>query len=159
MTTTQAHFGSIVLGGTTSQLLLGNGTTIPITTYPTMTTGSFSVQWTGGAGGTTQDRTIEWRRISDGTSTTVWLKLPVFSVTIGTASNFGVGMTTATVPANLSVTGQPHLPIIVSFNGVIQCGWLVHYGTSFGVQQTNKQPTVVGTAVGIPNVAIVSYMI
>ena len=147
------------ISGTASQYVMGNGTLLTAT-YPKITTGSFAVQWTGGAGGTTADRNISWRRLSDGISTTVWLTLPVFSVTIGTAnSNFGVLMTVASVPANLQVANQPHLPIIVSFAGVIQCGWLVHYGTSFGVQQANKQPTVVGTAVGIPNVAIVSYMI
>ena len=146
------------ISGTASQYVMGNGTLLTAT-YPTMTTGSFTVQWTGGAGGTTADRTIEWRRLSDGISTTVWLKLPVFSVTIGTASNFGVGMTTATVPANLSVASQPHLPIIVAFNGVVQCGWLHHFGTSLGVQPSNKAATVVGQVCGIPNVAIVSYMI
>ena len=68
-------------------------------------------------------------------------------------------MNIATVPANLNVTGQPHLPMIVAFNGVVQCGWLVHYGTSLGVQPGNKGAANANTACGIPNVAIVSYMI
>ena len=148
-----------MLGGLATQYLMGNGSLLTAT-YPTMTTGSFAVQWTGGAGGTTQDRTIEWRRLSDDTSTTVGLIFPLFSVTIGTAnSNFGVLMTTATVPANLSVAGQPNLPIMTNFNGVTQCGWLVHYGNSLGIQNSNKGAALAGTVCGIPNVAIVSYMI
>ena len=142
-----------------SQYVMGNGTVLTAT-YPTMTTGSFTVQWTGGAGGTTVDRTIEWRRLSDGTITTVWLKLPAFTVNIGTANSiFGVLCTTATVPSNLSVLQKPNLPIITTFNGVVQCGWLVHFGTTLGVQPGNKGPAVANTVCGIPNVAIVSYMI
>jgi hypothetical protein len=159
LTTTQANYGSLVLGGLSTQYLMGNGSLLTAT-YPTMTTGSFTIQWTGGAGGTTVDRNISWRRLSDGISTTVWLTLPTFSVTIGTASNFGIGNTTGTMPSNLWVANQPHLPIIVSFNGVIQCGWLVNYGTgNIHVQPANKAATVVGQVCGIPNVAIVSYMI
>ena len=160
LSATQINAGSIVLGGTASQLLLGNGGVIPIATYPTMTTGSFTLQWTGGAGGTTSDQTIDWRRISDGTSTTVWLRLRAFTVTIGTAnSQFGVLCTVATVPANLSVLLQPNLPIITTFNGIIQCGWLVHYGTTLGIQPANKSPALATTICGIPNVTMVSYMI
>ena len=160
LTTTQANFGSIVLGGTTSQLLLGNGGNIPITTYPTMTTGSFTLQWTGGAGGTTSDQTVNWRRISDGTSTTVWLRLAPFTVTIGTAnSNFGVLCTNPTVPANLSVAGQPFLPVIATFAGVIQCGWMTHYGTTLGIQPGNRGAALAGTVCGLSNLSIVSYMI
>jgi hypothetical protein len=157
LTTTQANYGSLVLGGLSTQYLMGNGSLLTAT-YPTMTTGSFAVQWTGGAGGTTADRNISWRRLSDGTSTTVWLTLPTFTLTIGTASNFGI-LSTATVPANLQVAGQPHLPIIVNFNGIVQCGWLHHFGNTLGVQPSNKAATVVGQVCGIPNVAIVSYMI
>ena len=150
---------SFTVNSTSTALLRANGTT-DINIYPTMTSGSFAVQWTGGSGGTTQDRTISWRRLSDGISTTVWLTLPVFSVTIGTAnSNFGVLCTTATVPANLQVANQPHLPIIVNFNGIIQCGWLHHFGSTFGVQPSNKGAALAGTVCGIPNVAIVSYMV
>ena len=204
LTTTQANYGSIVLGGTAASLLRGNGTalsgmanqvvlgngtlttsnansimkgdattlagtalqyvmgdaTLLTATYPTMTTGSFTLQWTGGAGGTTSDQTIDWRRISDGTSTTVWLRLRAFTVTIGTAnSQFGVLCTVATVPANLSVLLQPNLPIITTFNGIIQCGWLVHYGTTLGIQPANKSPALATTVCGIPNVTMVSYMI
>jgi hypothetical protein len=160
LTATQANFGSIVLGGTTSQLLLGNGGNIPITTYPTMTSGTFTVQWTGGAGGTTSDQTITWKRLSDGTNTTVWMMFRAFSVTIGTAnSNFGVLCTTATVPANLSVLLQPNIPIMANFNGVVQCGWLVHYGNALGIQPGNKGPAVAGTVCGIPGVTMISYMI
>ena len=86
--------------------------------------------------------------------------LPTFTVTIGTASNFGIGNTTGTMPSNLWVASQPHLPIIVSFNGVIQCGWLVNYGNGqMNVQPANKAATVVGQVCGIPNTAIVSYMV
>ena len=204
LTATQANYGSIVLGGTATSLLKGNGTalsglanqvvlgngslttsnansllkgdattlagtalqyvmgdaTLLTATYPTMTTGVFAVQWTGGAGGTTQDRNIEWRRISDGISTTVWLRLVPFTVTIGTAnSNFGVLMTTGTVPSNLSVTGQPCLPLITTFAGATQPGWLVHYGVSLGIQNSAKGAALIGTVCGIPQQTIVSYMI
>jgi hypothetical protein len=125
-----------------------------------MTTGSFTLQWTGGAGGTVSDQTVNWRRISDGTSTTVWLRFAPFTVTIGTAnSNFGVLNTVGTVPANLNVTGQPNLPILTTFAGVQSCGWLVHYGTSLGISKPDKQPALAGTVCGLPNTAIVSYMI
>lgn len=158
-----------LVDSTNTALLRADGTTdantylttdLASSTYPTITSGSFAVQWTGGAGGTTHDRNIEWRRISDGIITTVWLKLTAFSVTIGTAnSNFGVLMTTATVPANLSVLGQPCLPLITVFNNVVQCGWLVHYGTTLGIQNSAKGTALAGTVCGIPQTAIVSYMI
>ena len=125
-----------------------------------MTTGSFTLQWTGGDGGTTSDQTINWRRISDGTSTTVWLRLAPFTITIGTAnSNFGVLCTTATVPANLSVLGQPFLPVIATFAGITQCGWMTHYGTTLGIQPGNRAAALTGTVCGLANLSIVSYMI
>ena len=68
-------------------------------------------------------------------------------------------MTAATVPANLSVAGQPNLPIMTNFNGVTQCGWLVHYGNAFGIQPSNKGPALAGTSCGIPLLTMVSYMV
>ena len=59
LTTTQGNYGSILLGGLATQYLMGNGSLLTAT-YPTMTTGSFAVQWTGGTGGTTSDQTITW---------------------------------------------------------------------------------------------------
>ena len=138
---------------------MGNGSLLTAT-YPTIKTGSFAVQWTGGAGGTTKNQNIEWRRISDGTSTTVWLKLPAFTVNIGTANSiYGVLCTTATVPANLSVLGQPFLPVIATFAGITQCGWMTHYGTSLGIQPGNRGAALAGTVCGLSNLSIVSYMI
>jgi len=128
--------------------------------YTKVTGGSFNVQWTGGAGGTIANRTITFKRISDGTNTMVWLTLGPFTVTIGTASNFGVRLTTLTMPSNLWAAAQPHLPICVVFNGVVQCGWLVNFANgNLGVQPGNKATTIIGQVCGISNTSIVSYMI
>ena len=120
MTTTQANFGSIVLGGTTSQLLLGNGSTIPTTTYPTITANTFIANFSGSAGGssTTVPVTINYRLISDGTNKIVFLRIPTFNVTQGTTVQNFIGAVAGLPAALRPSSGSAQLTVSILNNSV-----------------------------------------
>jgi hypothetical protein len=99
LTTTQANFGSIVLGGTTSQLLLGNGSTIPTTTYTTMVSSTFTATF-----GTVSNAIFTYSYIFNGTTKIVTLGVPHIRSTITGGPFFTFSATTNALPAIIRPT-------------------------------------------------------
>ena len=80
--------------------------------------------WTtwSNAPGTAEDVLVSSADAFSGTKSLYFSSTSASGGPVDLVRNFGVLNTVGTVPANLNVTGQPHLPIITSFNGVIACG-------------------------------------
>jgi hypothetical protein len=160
--TTNMSTGSLTLGGLSTNLLLANGGTLSTSTYPTITSGSFSTTFTGvTTGATTSLQTITYKKVFDGTNTIVTMRIPAFTVTIGTtAANFGVLCTSNAIPADITPSYGPFLPVCATFAGVVQTGWLQIYSGApgtFGLLPNNRGACAANTVCGISQPSVVTY--
>ena len=109
--TTQANFGSIVLGGSATSLVKGNGTlltgtgfvkgdaTLDNTIYPTLTVETtFNTTFSAGGGASTSIG-IVIRKISNGTSSIIHLYIPAVVWTTGASSSSAYA--TSSLPTGL----------------------------------------------------------
>ena len=131
ITANQAITGNTIVksGGTSSQILLANGGTLTTTTYPTITSSSFSATFPAGTGGTPATVTINVRKSSDGTRTLVTLIIPQILVTMGNPA-----ITLQTSAPVLSTDLRPavitYLPIPIRNGGTYTTGLIWIYGNN-----------------------------
>jgi hypothetical protein len=160
LTTTQANYGSLVLGGLSTQYLMGNGSLLTAT-YPTLTTGSFSLTIPAGTGGTPTTVTVNYRKLSNGVQTTVWLIFPITNITNGNPAISWIS-SVAVLPADIRPAVATYIPIAVR-NGTTYTMGLLWIYTS-GVLQISDLAftnsfTTAGAVCGINAPQQVTYVI
>ena len=150
------------LAGTAAQYVMGNGTLLTAT-YTTMTSGTFDVNFSGlTAGATTSLQTLTYRKISNGSISTVFLSIPPFTVSIGTTnSTNGVSSDgTGALPIDLRPSTNPYVPLIATFGGVAQTGWFRMWTTgSISIYPNNLSAAIANTICGIPQRTMISYIL
>ena len=131
--------GSLKLGGTSTSIMRGNGSTISGTvsqyvmgngtlltaTYPTFTSGSFSLTIPVGAGGTPTTVNVNYRKISNGIQTMATLIFPITLITNSTTP--GWWASGVAIPEDIRPAVATYAPIAIRNGTVFSMGLLWIY--------------------------------
>ena len=112
------------LAGLSSQFVMGNGTLLTAT-YPSMTSGSFSLTIPVGAGGTPTTVNVNYRKISNGIQTMATLIFPITLITNSTTP--GWWASGVAIPEDIRPAVVTYAPIAIRNGTVFSMGLLWIY--------------------------------